>query len=161
MKHKIIFIFLIILITVIQTGCSRNLSSGFYTSSKVGEVINTFKGKIIQARVVNIRDADQISKNTVGVITGSFLGSAAGSQIIEEEGTGSNVMTALGAFLGAIAGAFLQEKLTEQKGIEYTISLTDGRTLTIVQGIDTNFNIGQSVNVQINLHGRSRVILFN
>ncbi|MCP4923676.1 MAG: hypothetical protein GY915_06580, partial [bacterium] len=145
-------------VAVTATGCARNLSSNFYTAAEVGETIQTVEGTIAQVRTVTIGEADRLAGNTAGLAAGGILGGVVGNQF--GGGRGRALTTAAGGILGALGGAFAEQKLSEQQGLEYTVNLIDGRTVTVVQGAEPAFGQGQRVKVQITSRGRSRVVAF-
>ena len=53
----------------------------------------------------------------------------------------------------------MEKGLKTQNALEYTVQVTDGRILTIVQGTGTPIAVGQPVLVMVNPRGRSRVVL--
>ena len=72
-------------------------------------------------------------------------------------GRGNFAPTAAGAIAGAVGGAFLEKKLKEQNAFEYVVQLDNGQMMTVVQGKDQIFGIGQPVYVLTSQGGRSRI----
>jgi outer membrane lipoprotein SlyB len=61
-----------------------------------------------------------------------------------------------GAIIGGIAGAAIERSATQQQGVEYVVETENGHLMTIVQGEEPFFAVGDKVFV---LYGtRSRVI---
>ena len=52
-----------------------------------------------------------------------------------------------GAVLGGYAGGKAQEGLSSQRGMEYIVKLDSGKSITLTQGDDVVFSVGQSVYV--------------
>jgi len=62
-----------------------------------------------------------------------------------------------GAIAGGLAGAAIENSATQQTGLEYVVQTENGNLMTLVQGSDPPFTIGQKVLV---LYGSpSRIIL--
>lgn len=137
------------------TGCTRDISSGTYAGSHVGEAVSTYEGTIIGKRVVMVKEGEKLTDNTAGMVTGAIAGGVLGSMF--GGGRGQLATTAGGALLGAGAGALAQDKLSEQQAFEYTVKLKDGSMKTIVQGKDMELSVGQKVMVHISSGGRSRI----
>jgi outer membrane lipoprotein SlyB len=64
----------------------------------------------------------------------------------------------IGGIAGAVGGAFAEKSLKTQDALEYTIELSNGEGLSVVQGINNPLKIGQNVRVIVSSKGRSRVI---
>ena len=145
------------------TGCAADLSPDFYQESDVGEAVITKRGVILDARTVTIGGKKKLGDNTMGLIGGGLAGGIAGSQI--GAGKGSVLAALGGAGLGALGGTFLEKKLNEQKGIEYTVELEGTKELlTVTQGAPA-YAVGTVVKVTMprsNAHGgsRARIIPF-
>lgn len=135
------------------TSCARQISSDVYSARQVGEVSTTYAGVIRSMREVTVEHGDQLGDNETGVIAGGFTGGVIGSSI----GRGNLAPTALGAVAGAIAGSFVEKNLKTQTGMEYIVQMENGGLLTIVQGNDECFQIGQPVYVLVSSSGRSRI----
>jgi outer membrane lipoprotein SlyB len=85
-----------------------------------------------------------------GALLGAGGGAAAGAQFGR---SGGNVAAALGsAAIGAVVGFAAEQALSNRNGIEYTITLSNGKTITIAQNQDAKdavFNVGDRVMVQV------------
>jgi outer membrane lipoprotein SlyB len=141
---------------LLLTNCAKNISSSEYSEAEVGAVKFTYKGVIISSRAVKVQGGDSLEDNKVGLVGGGLAGGLLGSQM--GQGRGQVVGAVLGAAAGAIGGSFLEKGLKSQEGIEYSVELTDGRIMTIVQGKDNPLSIGQRVLVMIGSKGRSRIV---
>ncbi len=166
----------IITLLSVLTGCGRDLSSNMYTSDST--LSFTMEGVIVATRPIIIKDADNMSDNTGGMLAGGAMGAALGSGA--GSGSGTTMTIVGGAIVGGLAGAVLQGKLSEGKGYEYivkvdTSSLKDGYfdgnkairnvistakttgLVTIVQGADVVLKEKQKVYI-IYSDNRTRVI---
>lgn len=137
-------------------GCARDLGSDEFTDSDVNSVQQSYRGVIISRRQVTVRANDKLGDNSAGLLGGGLGGALLGSQF--GKGRGQVVGGVLGAVGGAIGGAFAEKALTSQKGIEYTVELTSGRVMTVVQGLTPALQEGQFVFVLVPTKGRPRVI---
>ena len=141
---------------LLLTNCAKNISSNEYSESDVGGVKHTYKGVIISVRPVKVQGADSLGDNQAGLLGGGLAGGLLGSQV--GKGRGQVVGLVLGAAAGAVGGALLEKGLKSQDGIEYTVELTTGRILSLVQGTDNLMSVGQRVLVMVGSRGRSRVV---
>ena len=71
-----------------------------------------------------------------------------------------NIIGAVGgAVLGGALGAKAQEGLSAQNGYEYIVKLDTGKAITLTQGADVKFSVGQAVYVlDANYGDRARII---
>jgi outer membrane lipoprotein SlyB len=138
------------------TSCAREISGDVYNASHVGEASTTHSGVIVHARNVTVEGSENLQDNGLGIIGGGAAGALAGSQF--GKGDGNTLATIGGAIAGATAGAFAEKALKKQQGTEYIVQLDNGQTMTVVQGPNPAFSVGQSVYVVIGHKGRSRVV---
>ena len=101
------------------SGCTRDLSSNVYTSDSTLSL--TLEGTIVAARAVTIKNSDDPSNNTAGIVGGGLLGAAVGSNV--GGGGGKTVATVGAGIAGAVLGAKLQEKLGTTNGLEYIVKI--------------------------------------
>jgi outer membrane lipoprotein SlyB len=82
--------------------------------------------------VLTVEPAAMDAENSgAGGLTGAAAGGAIGSQF--GHGLGAIAVTLGGIIVGAEAGAVTETSLQSSSGLRYTLQLTDGRILTIVQ----------------------------
>lgn len=143
-------------ISLMSTSCARNINSNTYAAGHVGEASFTHQGKIVSVRKITVQHAESLEDNTTGGMLGLVGGGLAGNQF--GGGSGNTIATVVGAVGGAIAGSLIEKELKTQDGMEYAVKLTNGQMLTVVQGMDTQFSVGQKVMVMISHDGRSRVV---
>ncbi|MDP1879552.1 MAG: hypothetical protein Q8K60_01270 [Parachlamydiaceae bacterium] len=151
--HTSICLFGLLSLILCFSSCARQISSDVYSARQVGEISITYAGVIRSMREVVVEHGDQLGDNEAGVVAGGVTGGVLGSAI----GRGNLAPTALGAVAGAIAGSLVEKKLKTQTGMEYVVELNNGGLLTIVQGNDECFQIGQPVYVLASPCGRSRI----
>ncbi len=82
--------------------------------------------------VVAVRQVDITGRNTgLGAGVGGAAGGIAGSTIGRGSGNAAAVLG--GVVIGAIAGAVVEQAMADRTGLEYTVTLSNGKTITIVQ----------------------------
>lgn len=136
------------------TSCARQISSDVYSANHIGEVSATYAGIVKNVREVIVQHGDQLEDNGLGIAGGGVTGGAIGHSL----GRGNFYSTAAGAIAGAVTGTFIEKKLKQQKALEYIVELENGQLMTVVQGTDQVFNIGQPVYILVGYAGRSRLI---
>ena len=103
--------------------------------------------------------ADQPGENTgAGAVAGMVILGAAGGSV--GEGAGKALAVAAGVLIGGAAGSAAEGYHQPHDGIAYTIRLTDGRVVTIVQHLnagDPILRTGTAVTLQTS--GRDQRIL--
>ncbi|MDE6250538.1 MAG: hypothetical protein K2M34_02805 [Alphaproteobacteria bacterium] len=145
---------LAICMACVLTACAANLDTNRYQTSAAGQINSVQEGVIINARPVRIATEN----GGVGSLAGGVAGGALGSTI-----GGSNVANIIGAVGGAVLGGALgakaQEGLSAQNGMEYIVKLDNGKAITLTQGDDTVYSVGQAVYVLDAQYGeRARII---
>ena len=84
-------------------------------------------GEVVTSRPVNIRERNRGIGITAGGLAGGFSGGLAlGGQL----GPAGSLV---GGVVGAAIGFFVEEAINGDDGIEYLVTLEDGRTVTVVQ----------------------------
>lgn len=141
---------LLLIFAAFLAGCAQNISSSNYNAAFAGEANKVIKGKIVNARPV------QVSGNSgVGGIAGGVTGGAAGSLI--GGSTQANIIGAVGgAVVGGLLGNYAEQNLNRQHAIEYIIKTRKGNLISIVQAPQPTLHIGQ--HVLVILGARARVI---
>lgn len=136
------------------TACGANLDLDRYETSGAGNVNTVSEGVIISARPVTIATEN----GDVGQLAGGIIGGVAGGQISDNALT-QTIGAVGGAVLGGYLGGKAQEGLSAQGGIEYIVKLDSGKSVTLTQGDDVKFSVGQSVYVLDADYGeRARII---
>jgi outer membrane lipoprotein SlyB len=81
----------------------------------------------------------------VGGATGTASGAIIGSAASGGNGRGSALGTIAGAVAGGLVGAAIESNAAQQGGNEYVLQTENGNLMTIVQGLDPLFSVGQRV----------------
>ena len=138
----------------ILAGCAQQPSQHVYNYDEVGKSTTVSFGTVLSSRIVDIT-----GKNTgAGGLVGAGVGAGAGSYIGNDSG---NVWATLGgALAGAIIGAAAEQAASNRNGIEYTVTLENGVTMTVVQEIAKGeAAIAQGARVMVqNTGGYQRVL---
>jgi outer membrane lipoprotein SlyB len=137
--------------TLLLIGCAAPISQKSYSIGAVGQVNRSISATVVSSREVTIDGTTGLG-GSVGSATGAVVGSGVGGN-----NSRGNIVGAIGgAVIGGIAGAAIESNAAKQVGREYVIETENGNLMTIVQGNDTIFAVGQRVIV---LYGSpSRVI---
>jgi outer membrane lipoprotein SlyB len=125
-------------------GCA-NPSQERYGHQDVGRAVVVEFGTVLAVRPVEITGRNSGLGGAVGAAAGGIGASTIG------RGSGTAGAILAGVVLGGIAGALVEQAASDRTGIEYTITLASGKTLTIVQEqlkTDRVFGVGERVMVQ-------------
>jgi outer membrane lipoprotein SlyB len=139
---------------VLLAGC-QNPSQNRYRAAEVGK-----SSAVSFATVLAVREIDVIGQNSgIGAAAGGAMGGVAGNQFGQ---SGGNLAATLGgALVGLAVGALAEQAINDRKGLEYTLILESGVTLTVTQelpGADEKMlAVGERVIVQ-NTGGYQRVL---
>jgi len=143
MNRSILTAISISLLTLGLTGCVSGLQGSTYSRSEARQVQEVEFGTILSTNPVVIEG----KQSGAGQLPGAIIGGVAGSSV--GEGKGQQIFTILGAVGGAVVGSMIEEQATRTQGLELTIKMDSGKTLSIVQEVD-NVNVfreGQRVRV--------------
>ena len=126
-------------------GCVAGLQGSSYSRSEARKVQEVEFGVVLSTKPVIIEGRRTDWGELSGVIIGGIAGSSVG------EGKGQEIATTLGAIGGAVVGSVAEERATRAQGLELTIKMDSGKTLSIVQEVDeiNQFQKGQRVRVLV------------
>ncbi len=114
---NIFFKFLsLVLLSVLVTGCARDLSSSTYTSDSTLNIV--FSGQIVSARKVKVKESDKVEAGG-----GALLGGIGGAAVGATSSGGNKWATVGGAAAGAVFGAVAQNALGTKAGMEYIVKV--------------------------------------
>lgn len=134
----------LILAGSLLTGCATQGQSR-YSYQDVGRASVVEFGTVLASRAVDIRGQNTGAGGMVGATAGGLAMSNVG------RGTGNAAAIIGGALAGALIGAAAEQAAADRVGIEYVITLANGKTITIVQDQpqgDRVFAAGERVMVQ-------------
>lgn len=145
MKKNIKFYFLSLVLLVL-IGCDYATGSR-YGYEEVGQIQVVKFGTVVAVRDIDIIASNSGAGGLAGAATGATVGANAGS------GSGELAGAVVGAVVGGVAGSALEQLIRNRGGVEYTVTLQNGKTITVAQNIsekDIFHNKGDRVMVQIN-----------
>src|SRR5258708_4467084 len=143
-NRKVAAVALLLTGMVLMSSCEFSTQNR-YNYADVGQATVVQFGTVLASRPVQITGEN----SGAGALLGAGGGAAAGAQFGR---SGGNVAAALGgAAIGAVVGFAAEQALSNRNGIEYTITLSNGKTITIAQNQRTEdvvFHPGDRVIVQ-------------
>lgn len=142
----------IAIVGLLFTSCAQDsLTGDTYSRSEAGQAQSVRTGRVTSIRYVKIEGGNKTGA-ILGGVGGGFLGNEIGS------GSGRTAATIGGAALGAVAGSHIEQNLNSRQGIEITVKLDRGGSVSIVQEVNPreSFEVGDRVRVLFS-GGRDRV----
>lgn len=141
--NKVTIIVLTAVMLVLQ-GCASSLSGDTYSRGEARKVQNVEYAWVDAVKPVVIEGR---SDSPLGAGAGAVVGGIAGSTV--GGGKGRSIATVVGAIAGGIAGQKVEESATRKQGQEVTVTLESGRTISVVQEVDSDgfFRPGERVRV--------------
>jgi outer membrane lipoprotein SlyB len=140
---------------VVAAGCmpqQSGMSASTYSRDRAREVQTMTEGEVVMVREVMIEGKAGIAGAAAGGVMGYAVGNLFGG------GRGKTLARAAGTVGGAAAGASAQKAATTEKGLEITVKLDSGQTITVVQAADREFRVGDEVKVLTRPDGTARVV---
>jgi outer membrane lipoprotein SlyB len=117
---------LIPMLSLQLVGCAHD-SRNTYSAKDVGKQTTVTFGTIVA-----VRDIDITGENTgAGALLGGATGAGVGN--LMGKGKGNAWTTGAGLVAGLAAGAVAEQAISDRKGLEYTVTLESGTTITVVQ----------------------------
>lgn len=108
-------IFILILTSVILSGCARDLSDSVYTSADTFNIV--LEGQLLSQRKITIKESDRLADNSSGAAMGA-VGGGVGAYSMSGNNAGAGLA---GAAIGGVIGATMQQALGTTKGVEYIV----------------------------------------
>jgi len=142
--NKIIFAIFPLILFI--SSCNFSTQSR-YKYSEVGKIQVVNYGTVIGVRDIDIVSETSSSGGVLGAVGGGVGGLHIGS------GSGQLVAGVAGVVAGAVAGSALEQAIRNRGGVEYTVVLQNGKSLTVAQNVsekDTILKVNDRVIVQIN-----------
>lgn len=130
---------------LLVSGCI-NSSRNVYEGRDVGRMIDTTEATVVSSRIVNIKEESK----GYGPLAGAAVGGV-GTGLASNSSHNAGWLIALGALAGAGIGYVAEQFGRSRDGIEYTVRMSDGRVMTLVQNKDdaeTPIAAGKAVLVQ-------------
>ena len=129
---------------LVLAGCATQGQSR-YSHQDVGRATVVEFGTVVASRPVDIKGQNTGAGGLVGATAGGLALSNVG------QGTGNLAAVLGGALVGGVLGAVAEQAVSDRVGIEYTITLANGKTITMAQEQaqeDRVFAPGERVMVQ-------------
>ena len=148
MKH----LFTFTILTFLLASCyPQELTGDTYSRNEAGQAQTVKRGTVESVRYVKLQGG-----SSDGTIIGGIAGGVLGNQV--GGGSGRTLATLGGAGLGAVAGGATEQKIKNRQGVELTVDLDGGRTISVTQEANPreSFSVGDRVRV-IYGSGRARV----
>ena len=154
MRTRQIFTFVgsIAIVALFMLGCEAQTNPNVYSREQAQRLQRVQWGEVTSIRAVEIEGSKSGAGAVAGGVGGYFVGSTIG------QGSGKNVARALGTIGGAIAGAAIEEGVTHRRGIEVTVRLNSGESVSIVQGTDERLMVGDRVRIISSPDGSARAV---
>ena len=152
MKTKILAV-VIIASTLGIAGCAANPYGNAYNVNDARQMQQVYYGTVVRTQAVTLNG----NGNGIGTLAGGAIGGILGSGV--GGGTGSEIAAIGGALLGGYLGNAAGNQVTKHNGVNLTIKMDSGRTVSIVQQVNPQviFHTGERVQVNLSDNGTSRV----
>lgn len=145
-------IILISALTLLLGACASSNSGTVYKRGQVQSAQEVQLGTVVMLHEVLIEG----TKTNIGTAAGAAVGTIAARN--RRNSIGGQIAGVIGAVIGGMAGAAAEEAITRKKGLELTVELDNGRTISVVQEADQDIAVNDRVRVLTNDDGSVRVI---
>ncbi|MEC6797575.1 MULTISPECIES: glycine zipper 2TM domain-containing protein [Photobacterium] len=152
MKTKILAV-VIIASTLGLAGCAANPYGDAYNVNDARQMQQVYYGTVVRTQAVTLNG----NGNGIGTLAGGAIGGILGSGV--GGGKGAEIASIGGALLGGFLGNEAGNQVTKRNGVNLTIKMDSGRTVSIVQQVNPQvmFHAGERVQVNLSDDGTSRV----
>lgn len=152
MKTKILAL-VVVISSLGLAGCAANPYGDAYNVNDARQMQQVYYGTVTRTQAVTLNG----NGNGIGSLAGGAIGGILGSDV--GGGTGSEIASIGGALLGGYLGNQAGNQVTKRNGVNLTIKMDSGRTVSIVQQVNPNvmFHSGERVQVNVDPNGTSRV----
>lgn len=136
---------------VFSAGCS-NYGGNTYYGDETRTAQTVQRGTLVSVRPVAIQEKHA---GTVGTVAGGAVGGIAGNMV--GGGDGRTLATIAGVLVGAGVGNLAGKAVGSQQGLELTVRLDNGQEISVVQGDDQAFSVGDRVRILTGKNGTVRI----
>ena len=152
MKTKFLAV-VIIASTLGLAGCTTNPYGNAYNVNDARQMQQVYYGTVVRTQAVTLNG----NGNGIGTLAGGAIGGILGSGV--GGGKGAEIASIGGALLGGFLGNEAGNQATKRNGVNLTIKMDSGRTVSIVQQVNPQvmFHEGERVQVNLSDNGTSRV----
>ena len=123
------FILLITFISFFASCSNSSLKPDTYDRDSSQRISNVLYGEVVSLKKVSIE-----GEIKSGTIVGGLVGAAAGSQVSDSKPE-SEIGAVIGGAIGATIGGNVSKNIQAVEGIQLTINMDDGRTISVVQEV--------------------------
>lgn len=125
-----------VLVVAGLSACTPTTQTGTsYSRDEVRQVQNVKLGIVVDVASVSIEGTNTGAGGAVGSVVGGLAGASV------DDGTAGQIAAVLAGTAGAIIGAKAEDRITRAEGREYTIQLTDGKVISVVQALDPDADV--------------------
>jgi outer membrane lipoprotein SlyB len=135
------------------SACQPTMGGGGATTPQTLQVVEMQTGTITDVQQVAAGGASGLNR-AGGAFSGAVVGGLIGNQF--GEGSGNDVMTAIGVIGGAAAGDALARQMNTQTISQWTVRLDNGRTVAVASNAQ-GLRVGSRVRVQQLSNGELRI----
>lgn len=143
--------FIIASALISMTAYAQDFGGQNYGMTETRRVQQLEVGTIEAMRSVTVDDTSTMS-NVMGGGLGGLIGGVLGNKI--GNGSGRLVATAVLATVGAVGGTYATNAVMKKQGIEYVVTMDDGRTIAVVQEPDSAYPLSIGDRVRL-VYGQS------
>lgn len=149
---KVALVVAIALSTMTLAGCAQNPYGNAYNVNDARQVQVVHYGTILRTQAVTING----NGNGIGTLAGGAIGGILGSTV--GGGKGAEIASIGGALLGGFLGNGAGNEISKRNGVNLTIKMDSGETVSIVQQVNPKvlFRVGERVQVNM-MDGTARV----
>jgi outer membrane lipoprotein SlyB len=117
----------VLLLVILFLAACETPGQNVYDYREAGQSVIVNFGTVVDVRPIKIKGPNSGGGAVAGGVAGAGLGSQAGS------GDGALAMALIGGVAGAVAGGIAEQSLQDKTGLDFTITLENGKTVTISQ----------------------------
>ncbi len=135
------------LITILMfslTACAPKIGPYDASADSAGRLQSVQHGVVTAVHQVVVNNDGSIG-STVGTVGGAIAGALIGN--LFGGGTGNTLATIGGGLAGAAGGYYAGQAVQTQTGYQIEVRLNDGRLVSVIQGDEYTFGLGQAVSV--------------
>ncbi len=152
MQKNIKLFSLLVLLLFSLNACAPKVGAYDVSADEARQMQQVMYGHVTAIHHVKINN-DGSMGTSLGLVGGAIIGAIIGNMF--GGGTGKTLATIGGGVAGSAAGYATGQALNNQEGYQIEVQLDNGQRVSVVQGTDTSFTLGQKVSiVQSNSHVR-------
>ncbi len=154
MQNRIKLFSLLTLLMFVLSACAPKVGAYDVSASASREMQEIMYGHVTAVHHVRINN-DGSKGETLGLVGGAVIGAIIGNMF--GGGAGKTLATIGGGLAGSAAGYGIGHATQNQEGYEIEVKLENGKRVSVVQGTDQQFQLGQPVKI-VKSHESVRVL---